>query len=72
VALRTEPDLLPVLGLLAGLVLLAVLVLALLAGLLALLVGWPAAEGTMVVAFVELGGMAEGEGLVEILLGAMM
>jgi hypothetical protein len=48
------------------------LVLALLAGLLALLVGWPAAEGTMVVAFVELGGIAEGEGLVEIFLGAMM
>lgn len=33
--------------------------------------GWPAEEGTTVVALVELGGMAEGEGLVEIFLGAM-
>jgi len=34
-------------------------------------VGWPAEEGTTVVALVELGGMAEGEGLVEIFLGAI-
>jgi hypothetical protein len=40
-------------------------------GLLAVRVGAPAAEGTTVVAFVELGGMAEGDGLVEIFLGAM-
>ena len=34
--------------------------------------GWPAEEGTTVVALVELGGMAEGEGLVEIFLGAIL
>jgi hypothetical protein len=46
--------------------------LALEAGLLAERVGWPAEEGTTVVALVELGGMAEGEGLVEIFLGAIL
>jgi hypothetical protein len=39
---------------------------------LAARVGWPAVDGTMVVGLVELGGMAEGEGLVEIFLGAIM
>lgn len=45
--------------------------LLLVAGLLALRVGWPAEEGTTVVALVALGGMAEGDGLVEIFLGAI-
>lgn len=46
--------------------------LALLAGLLAARVGWPAEEETTVVGLVELGGMAEGEGVVEIFLGAIL
>ena len=45
--------------------------LALEAGLLAERVGWPAEEGTTVVALVALGGMAAGEGVVGTFLGAI-
>lgn len=46
--------------------------LALEAGLLAERVGWPAEEGTTVVALVAVGGMAEGEGVVGTFLGAIL
>ena len=46
--------------------------LALEAGLLAERVGWPAEEGTTVVALVALGGMAAGEGVVGTFLGAIL
>ena len=42
------------------------------AGLLAERVGWPAEEGTTVVALVALGGMAAGEGVVGTFLGAIL